>query len=169
MRRFLALFAVSVALTACAPRSSPMGTAWGPGSFATNGERIYFASTSERGGRITYSGGPGMGGMMMGGTLTCASCHGPTGRGGQHTMHMTVMDAPDVRWSALADEGHEDEQGEEEHGHGDEGAEYNLETFRLAVVQGKHPDGKPLKDEMPRWHMSDGDLSDLLEHLRSLS
>ena len=166
MRELSGLFVLSLLLAACEARPSPMGTAWGSGSFASNGERIYFTSTSERGGRITYSDGPDMGGMMMGGTLTCASCHGPTGRGGQHTMHMAVMDAPDIRWPALTGEADEDPEEEEEHG--EHAAEYDLETFRLAMVEGQHPDGKLLKDDMPRWTMSDEDLSDLLQHLRSL-
>jgi len=169
MKKYFGFFIVSLLLTACVPRLAPSGqggTAWGQGAFASNGERIYFTATSERGGRISYTGGPGMGGMMMGGTLTCASCHGPTGRGGRHIMHMQVMDAPDIRWSALIGEAGEGHGGEEEHE--GEAAEYDLETFRLAVVEGKHPDGKPLKADMPRWRMSDEDLSDLLEYLKSL-
>jgi hypothetical protein len=60
---------------------SKFGTAWGPASFKTNGERIYFTSTSNSDTKITYRGGLGMGMMMMHGRLTCASCHGPSGRG----------------------------------------------------------------------------------------
>jgi len=97
--------------------------------------------------------------MMMGGNLSCASCHGPTGRGGIHTMHMDVMDAPDIRYSTLTSE--EDE-------HGGEHGEYDLEAFRLAVIGGAHPDGKALSREMPRWRMSDEDLADLFEFLKTL-
>ncbi len=32
---------------------------------AENGEQIYFTSTSQRGGRISFTGGPAFGGMMM--------------------------------------------------------------------------------------------------------
>jgi hypothetical protein len=35
------------------------GTAWGTGVFRSNGERIYFTATSERGTEIAYTGGPG--------------------------------------------------------------------------------------------------------------
>ena len=76
-------------------------TAFG-GVYASNGERIYFTATNDRGKRITYTGGPAFGGMMMGGQLTCASCHGSDGSGGPHFMHMQLMDAPDIRWAALA-------------------------------------------------------------------
>ena len=96
---------------------------------------------------------------MMGSYLTGASCHGPTGKGGRHTMHMTVMDAPDIRYVALADE-------MEEHG-GEEG-EYDLATFRKAVVNGEHPDGDLLDRDMPRWEMSESDLIDLFTFLQSL-
>ncbi len=79
-------------------------------------------------------------------------------------MHMQAMDAPDIRWSELTSE-EAGEHDEDEHEHG---VEYNLELFRLAVVEGKHPDGEPLSEDMPRWHMSDEDLVDLMEYLMSL-
>lgn len=132
----------------------------------SNGERIYFTATSARGGRIRYRGGPNFGGMMMGSYLTCASCHGPEGRGGLHQMHMQLMDAPDIRYVALSDE--MGEHGHEEDGHNDEHGEYGLEEFRMAVVEGQHPDGEPLSREMPRWQMSDGDLADLFVFLKSI-
>lgn len=124
-----------------------------------NGEQIYFTSTSQRGERISFSGGPALGGMMMGSFLTCASCHGPTGQGGRHTMHMTVMDAPDIRYVELAGE-------MEEHG-GQEG-EYDLTTFKKAVIDGEHPDGDSLDRNMPRWKMSEADLADLFAFLQFL-
>jgi hypothetical protein len=135
------------------------------GSDASNGERIYFTASSKRGERITYEGGPDFGGMMMGAYLTCASCHGPEARGGLHRMHMQVMDAPDIRYLALITES-------EEHagaGHGEEeSGEYDLEDFRLAVIEGKHPDGEPLSVEMPRWQMEEDDLADLFAFLKSI-
>lgn len=138
------------------------GVTWAPGSFDSNGERIYFTAINEQGERIRYRGGPDLGGMMMGGYLTCASCHGPDARGGLHVMHMETMDAPDIRWSALA--AHEEEEG----AHQDEHAGYDLETFRLAVVEGQHPDGEPLDRDMPRWRMDEQDLADLAAYLQSL-
>jgi hypothetical protein len=74
-------------------------------------------------------------------------------------MHMTVMDAPDIRIQALMSES-------EEHG-GDHG-EYDLDVFRKAVVDGQHPDGEALKQDMPRWQISDADLADLFAFLQSL-
>ena len=142
-----------------------MGVGWRSiPAYQSNGERLYFTATNEVGAHITYSGGPAFGGMgMMNGQFTCASCHGADGRGGRHTMHMQVMDAPDIRWSTLAGE---DEHAEEEGDHAH--AEYDLETFRLAVVEGKHAGGEALSRDMPRWNMSDDDLADLMEYLKSL-
>lgn len=156
---------VTLLLSTCSvfPQSmGSRGTAWGTGAFRSNGERIYFTSTTKRGREITYTSGPASSGwMMMGGRMACVSCHGPNGRGGKHSMGMgmgmgmggmgmtQVMDAKDIRWSVLKDE-------------------FNPEKFRLAVVKGLDPDGTQLKSEMPRWNISDDDLSDLIAFLKTL-
>lgn len=143
-------------LAGCAQSNGPMepgGTAWGMGAFGSNGERIYFTATSERGTEITYKGGPASNGWMMmggGGRLACASCHGPDGRGGVHSMGMMqVMDAKDIRWSVLE-------------------GEFDPEKFRLAVVEGKDSDGTQLKTDMPLWNISNDDLADLIDYLKTL-
>ena len=79
-------------------------------------------------------------------------------------MHMQVMDAPDIRWSALAAE--DEHKAEDEHGEAHAG--FDLETFGLAVVEGQHADGQSLNGDMPRWNLSDDDLADLMEYLKSL-
>ena len=145
---------VTLLLAACASPPQPVessGTAWGTGAFRSNGERIYFTATSERGTAITYTSGPASSGwMMMGGLLACVSCHGTNGQGGQHTMGMMqVMDAQDIRWSVLQDE-------------------FDAEKFRLAVVKGQDPDGTQLTPDMPRWNISDDDLGDLIAFLKTL-
>jgi len=129
-------------------------------NYTTNGERIYFTATNDRGEYISYTGGPAYGGMM-GGRLACVSCHGEDGRGGLHWMHMQQMDAPDIRYSALLND---HDEGEEEMPMDD----YDLDTFRNAVVLGQHPDGDSLSYDMPRWKMSDADLADLLDFLKTL-
>ncbi len=161
--------AATLLLAACGSPGG-VGTAWGDGAFESNGERIYFTGTSSRGGEIDYRGGPDIGGMMMGGHLSCASCHGPDGRGGRHVMHMETMDAPDIRWNTLAE--HTD-QGHDEDGHQDDEADhddgdYDLATFRMAVVEGRHPGGEALDNDMPRWNISDADLRDLADYLQNL-
>ena len=140
----------------------------GPGDqSASEGERIYFTATNDKGESITYTGGPDFGGMMMGSYLTCAACHGPEARGGTHYMHMWVMEAPDIRYKALSSEAGE-HAGEGEGGEQSEHGEYTLEDFKRAVIDGEHPDGQPLDRDMPRWQMSDKDLADLFEFLKSL-
>jgi len=138
-----------------------------PGAYTTAGERIYYTATDEQGNLIPYRVDPdwqGMGmGMMMPGQLACATCHGKDGKGGWHYMHMRIMKAPDIRWETLSgeDAGHYDS-------HGDEHAGYGLEQFRQAVVEGQHPDGDPLSDNMPRWDLRDDELESLIEFLKSL-
>jgi len=135
--------------------------------FASNGERIYFTATSDRGTNITVTGVSlsngmmGNGGMMDNGTqrgmmgnsfLTCASCHFSDGRGGEHTMMgMQTMKSADIRWSALKDEFNNDEK------------------FRLAIVKGEDPDGKKmLNRDMPRWQIGNEDIADLIGFLKTL-
>ena len=77
-------------------------------------------------------------------------------------MHMQVMDAPDIRIAALNEE--LEEHGGEEHAEGG----YRLEDFRRAVIEGQHPNGDPLSQDMPRWRMSEADLADLFAFLESL-
>ncbi len=151
----LLIVIVTLLLAACASRSQSMGssgTAWGTGAFHSNGERIYFTATSERGMAITYTSGPTSSGWMMmgGGRWTCASCHGPDGRGGEHNMGMMrVMTAKDIRWSALQ-------------------SEFDAEKFGLAVTKGQDPDGTQLNADMPRWNIGDDDLADLITYLKTL-
>ena len=138
----------------CASQPSPMGTSgtgWGTGAFSSNGEQIYFTAISERGTAITYKSGPESNNwMMMNGQLTCASCHGSNGQGGKHSMGMMqVMDAKDIRWSVLQ-------------------PEFDAEKFRLAVTKGQDPDGTQLSTDMPRWNISDEDLTDLIAFLKTL-
>ena len=131
-------------------------------SSATNGEQIYFTGADTRGKRITYTGGPNFGGMMMGGYLTCAACHGPDAHGGEHFMHMQVMDAPPIYYEAL------NNMLVEESGGTQTAEGYTLEDFRTSVIEGQHPDGDELSLEMPRWKMSDADLADLFAFLKTI-
>ena len=146
---------MALVLVSCAlynKSMEPRGTAWGVGAFGSNGERIYFTATNDRGTAIAYAGGPASNDWMMGngGNLACASCHGTDGRGGTHSMGMMqAMDAKDIRWSVLE-------------------SEFDPEKFRLAVVEGKDPDGTQLNMDMPRWNISNDDLADLIAYLKTL-
>ncbi len=162
--RFLLLFGIALLLGGCIGTGfgSSGPSPFGRGSFRSNGERIYYTGTSANG-RISYKGG-GLGGIMgggmMGGRLACADCHGDDGRGGAHFMHMTRMDAPDIRWSTLTSTEHD-------------GAEmdhppFDAASFKSAVTRGIDPGGDPLDGDMPRWRMSDQDIADLIAFLKEL-
>ncbi|NDP22845.1 MAG: cytochrome c [Paludibacter sp.] len=169
LRIFLAI-CISVFLFGCnQPKGNGIsnGTAWASGLFNSNGKQIYFTATSKQGTPISYQGGPTTGMMMMGGNFACVSCHGTDARGGSHVMHMETMVAPDIRWTTLSTDhdhggvGHTD--AEQAHNEA-----YTFENFMNAVEKGKHPDGDELSKDMPRWKMSEADLRDLMEYLKSL-
>jgi mono/diheme cytochrome c family protein len=133
-----------------------------PAADPANGEQIYFTAADKDGNRLRYTGGPDFGGMMMGAYLTCAACHGPDAHGGQHVMHMQIMDAPPVYYAALTSMLAEESGGTQEPGG------YTLDDFRKSVVDGQHPDGDRLDNDMPRWQISDRDLADLFAFLKTI-
>ncbi len=123
-----------------------------------NGRQIYFAATSQRGTPITSDMGMGMG-MMRGGMMACATCHGADGRGGQVQMMMRVFEAPDVRYQTLTSA---------EHGEETEHESYTDETIKQAITQEVKPDGELLDWPMARWRTSEQDLDDLIAYLKVL-
>lgn len=80
--------------------------------FESNGEQINFTATNDNGERIPNRGGLSFGGMIGSGDLSCASSHGFAAQNGLHTMHMDVMDAPYIRYTALS--GEPDEHGDDD-------------------------------------------------------
>jgi mono/diheme cytochrome c family protein len=128
---------------------------------ARNGARIHFTGVSERGTAVTSTGATKVGGGMMGGYgqwLTCASCHGPEGRGGTHVMLMWTMTAPDIRYAALRNMS--ELKGRQR--------PYDIDDFLQQVESGRHPDGTEVKADMPRWQMSGPDLADLFTFLKAV-
>jgi mono/diheme cytochrome c family protein len=169
----VALGALSALLLVMAAACQPTGqqnsipaSASGLDGPARNGARIYFTGASERGTTATPAGPVNVGGAMMGGAmmgrygqwLTCASCHGPEGRGGTHLMHMRTMTAPDIRYVALRNMS--ELKGRQR--------SYDIDDFRQQVVNGRHPDGTEVKPDMPRWQVSDPDLADVFAFLKAL-
>lgn len=126
-------------------RYYPPGCCQGPVEFSSNGEKIYFTGINEKGERIPFTGGPQWL-VMHGGS--CVNCHGRDGRGGFVPM-MCNEKAPDIRYSALTEEGMSDEE------------------IRIAITKGEH-DNEILDWCMPRWQMSEEDLNDIMAYLKEL-
>ena len=139
---------------------------WGMGSvgrlpfrsYASNGERIYFTGESETGPRITSQ----MQGMhrMQAGRMACADCHGSDGRGRTVRMMMSSFDAPDIRYSTLIEGEHEDAHGEH--------PPYMDKDIKRAITEGIAPAGEELEWIMPRWEMTDEQLTDLIAYMKTL-
>lgn len=124
-------------------------------SYTSNGERIYYTGINEQGQRIAFEGGP-MWLYMHGGG--CVSCHGEDRRGGVPVMMGREIPS-DIRYEHLI---------EEEHEEGEEHPPYTEETIKRAITQGLNPAGELLDLTMPRFRVSEADLSDLLEYLKGL-
>lgn len=139
--------------------SGGMMGGFGPGSqrsYSSNGERVYYTGLSSSGRPIPFSGSP-MWLSMHGGS--CASCHGEDGRGGIPMMMGTAV-APDISYHALTEESVHSEDG---HAH----EPYTDKLIKRAIVEGLDPKGEPLDPTMPRWQMSERDLEDLIEYLKT--
>jgi len=141
----------------------PLNGVGGTSRFESNGAQIYFTGTSQRGTPIRAEMGAGMG-RMRGSRLTCASCHGPDGRGGEIQMMMRVIEVPDIRYETLISGEHGGHAQEDEEAH----QSYTEETIKRAITEGVEPDDEPLEWPMPRWSMRDEDLDDLVSFLKTL-
>ncbi|MCL7475458.1 MAG: cytochrome c [ANME-2 cluster archaeon] len=127
-------------------------------NFQSNGERIYYTGYNDMGERIPTTQGP-MWLYMHGGG--CVDCHGVNGRGGVPVM-MGEEIPPDITYDALTGEHGAEHGAEEEH------PPYTDETIKTAIKDGLNPAGEPLDPTMPRWQISDTELDDMLEYLKTL-
>ena len=134
----LLLLIGAIVLTGCA------------GSYSSNGERIYFTAASSSGDPITPEGF-----VMMGHKFACTDCHGSDGKGGTVTMMMQQFDVPNITWPVLTGQ-HEDHP------------PYTVATIKQAITEGIDPAGNQLEYYMPRWQISDDDLNDLVDFLKTL-
>jgi len=154
------MFSVFLALAGCyrppVYPSGMTGTAIDGSYFESNGQRIYFTATSSSGQPITPQGY-----SMMMNNITCADCHGPAGHGGTVQFMMQSFDVPDITWPELTGQEH-NEEGHEDH------PPYTEQTLKQAITQGIEPDGSPFEYPMPRWQMSEQDLNDLVEFIKTL-
>ena len=133
-----------------APGGGMMGGSGATGSSSV-GQRIWLTGVGSDGREIARSAPRvSLGALMMGGG-GCGSCHGADGRGGTiRMMTGTSITAPDVTYAALIKAGFTDA------------------TIRTAIRNGLDESGKPLKDTMPRWQMTDADLGATIAYLKTL-
>jgi len=126
--------------------------------FESNGELIYYTGFNESGELIEIEYGPHWL-YVHGGS--CVDCHRTDGRGGYPIMMSPVI-PPDIRYDSLVSEEHEEHEEEEEH------PPYTDETIKRAIREGIDPAGEPLDLTMPRWKMTDKDVNDVVEYLKTL-
>jgi len=123
---------------------------------ATNGEYVFKTGYNIDGQPIPFEGGPAWLYMHGGG---CAACHGVDGVGGQLVM-MSDQIPPNIQYSHLI---------EEEHEEGEEHPPYDDDLIARAIREGLNPAGEELNEVMPRWTLSDKDMTDLIDYLKTLS
>jgi cytochrome c oxidase subunit 2 len=153
----LALAVGSGATLAGDGRSSAVG---GSGGFGSSGQRIYYTGLDASGRSIPRTiTGRGMMGLGMMGAVTCVDCHSEDGRGGLVGMMYGSIEIPDIRYSALTAARSED--GTTEPGWSDS-------EIKRAIRDGIEPDGQRLRAPMPRWAMTDGELTDMIAYLKEL-
>jgi mono/diheme cytochrome c family protein len=123
--------------------------------FESNGEMIYYTGINESGERIETEYGPH---WLYTHGGSCVDCHGTDGRGGYPIMMGSEI-SPDIRYESLVSENHTEE---EEH------PPYTDEAIKRAIREGIDPAGEPLDLTMPRWKMTDKDVNDVVEYLKTL-
>lgn len=123
-------------------------------NFESNGELIYYTGFNESSEPIEIEYGPHWL-YVHGGS--CVDCHGTDGRGGYSIM-MSFEIPPDIRYESLVS------------GHAEEGEHppYTEETIKRAIREGIDSAGEPLDPAMPRWKMTDVDVDDVIEYLKTL-
>ncbi|HDZ61789.1 MAG TPA: cytochrome c [Nitrospirae bacterium] len=126
--------------------------------FSSNGESVYFTGVSQKNGRIMFEGGPSWMGEYGG---NCGGCHGPEGKGGVPIPDSDIV-AADTGYKALTVEEHAHDGKKEIH------TRYTDKLIKRAITEGLNPEDETLDIVMPRYKMSDDDLNDLIEFLKTL-
>jgi ABC-type branched-subunit amino acid transport system substrate-binding protein len=121
------------------------------------GKQIYFQGTSPSGTTIEAYVGEDLT-EVPGTVATCASCHGPDGRGRPEA----GVIPSDVTWSYLVKPyGHVDTWGRSH-------PAFTVDTLKESIVLGRDPAGNELDPSMPIYSLSDQDLDDLVAYMRKL-
>lgn len=115
------------------------------------GEWLYQTGSDPASGPIPFSGG-----MMM--RMSCAACHGADG----HGLRTPMFVSPNITARNLTNPAGMVEPD------GTRGPTYTDAQITRAITQGLDAEGRPLAWPMPRWHMTDRQLDDLLAYLKTL-
>jgi len=89
----------------------------------------------------------------------CAACHGKDGRGKTVKTAMGSFSTPDIRWSTLSSK--KDPEGQPQ-------TPFDQTRFARAVRDGLDPEGVLLDPTMPRWRLTDTQVSALVAYLKGL-
>lgn len=139
-------------------------------SFVTGGLASSRAGeTTLKLGRTLYEQGRGVGDRailgrlgngveLTGSAVACANCHGRDGRG----VSEGGLRAPDIRWSTLTDRFAPVR-------HGVVAAPYDQSSLAQTLMTGRRPDGSVLSPAMPRFDLTEDEVSALVEQLIALS
>lgn len=149
----IAIGTVGLAITIVSVPGSVLGT------FSSDGQRIYYTGADANGPIPRTVAGDSFMGMGMMGGVACVDCHGEDGRGGRIGMMFGTIDIPDIRYSTLTTT------------HSEEGTTLPAWTdtdIARAIRDGVEPDGQRLKAPMPRWDMTDAEITDVIAYLKEL-
>ena len=121
------------------------------------GKQIYFEGTSPAGGKITaYIGADKV--RLPGSAATCASCHGPDGRGRPEA----GVIPSDITWNHLVKRyGHS-------HPMGRKHPAFTEASLKRNILNGKDPADNRLDASMPTYAMSLEDINDLIAYMKRL-
>ncbi|WP_437299190.1 ABC transporter substrate-binding protein [Sorangium sp. So ce426] len=126
---------------------------------ARRGKRIYQRGATEDGRAIegAIAGGAA---ALSGREAACAGCHGPSGEGTTEGGVTAPPLAAERRLAASGERGGGAGQGR---GTGD--GTMTAAALATAIGEGRGPAGQRLSPVMPRYHLAEADLSDLVEYL----
>jgi ubiquinol-cytochrome c reductase cytochrome b subunit len=138
---------ISISVAGIVALSLIMLTVMGFQSIPSNGYTIYTMEYNSLGERINFTEGPDWLAVQGGG---CAVCHGLDGMGGKQVQNCTAI-PPDIRYQELT------------------GNYLNNDTLiARAITHGIDENGEELDACMPRWHLEQNDLVDLIAYMKTL-
>jgi len=121
------------------------------------GKQVYYEGTSPSGGKIVaYVGTEKV--RLPGSAATCASCHGPDGRGRPEA----GVIPSDISWSHLTKRyGHS-------HPMGRKHPVFTEASLKRSILNGEDPEGNRLDASMPTYAMAFEDINDLIAYMKRL-